>query len=199
VVAARPYNPLSALSGNTVTLLVKKYDDSKVAAKLHALQKGQTVEVKGPNQQWTFESGKYSHYAMVAGGTGITPLIQATENILKNGTAKITFLTFNKTPDDVLLKQELEMLTKTYPGRLEITHHVESGEVAGYTQAGRCCMRRVLTAKLPKPGEGVLVMVCGRKEMTEAVAGPKTPDFKQGDVDGVLKSLGYESKHVWKV
>lgn len=199
MVAARPYNPLSASSGDTLTLLVKKYDDSKVGAKLHALQKGEAVEVKGPNQQWTFQSGKYSHYAMVAGGTGITPLIQAAEDILKNGTAKITFLTFNRTPDDVLLKQELEMLKITHPGRLEIAHHVESGEGTGCSQAGRCCMRRILKDKLPKPGEGVLVMVCGRKEMTEHVAGPKTPDFKQGEVDGVLKSLGYESKHVWKV
>lgn len=185
-----------------MTLLVKKYENAKMGTKLHSLKEGESVEVRGPNQQWTFRKYEYKHYAMVAGGTGITPLVQATEYILKNDAARVTVCTFNKTPTDVLLQKELAALASQHPGRLAITHFVEGGdgyERAGCEQAERCCMPRVLKAKLPAPGEGVLVMVCGPKAMTEHVAGAKTPDFKQGEVDGVLKGLGYESKHVWKV
>jgi len=183
-----------------VTLLVKKYPDSKMGTKLHSLKEGETVEVRGPNQQWTFKKGQYSHYGIVAGGTGITPLIQAAEYILKNGTAKVTFTTFNKTPSDVLLRSELAALETSYPGRMQVVHCVEGGEKdAGCQQGGRCCMPRLLKANLPAPADGVMVLVCGPQAMTGHVAGPKTEDYKQGEIGGVLKVLGYESKHVWKV
>lgn len=196
----RVYNPLSAESGSQVTLLVKKYADSKMGTKLHSLKEGDTIEVKGPNQQWKFKKGEYDHYGIVAGGTGITPLIQAAQYILKNDSAKVTFATFNKTPGDVLLREELAALAKTYPGRLKIVHFVEGGDKdPGCERAGRCCMPRVLKANLPAPADRVLVLVCGPMAMTTHVAGAKTPDFKQGEVGGILKDLGYESKHVYKV
>lgn len=170
-----------------------------MGTKLHNLKEGDAVEVRGPNQQWKFEKHQYNHYAMIAGGTGITPLVQAAEYILKNDSARVTFTTFNKTPQDVLLQDDLKALAARNPGRLTITHFVETGDRAGCEQGGRSCMPLVLKTKLPPPAKGVLVMVCGPKAMTEHVAGAKTPDFKQGEVDGVLKELGYESKHVWKV
>merc|ERR1712039_371877 len=101
------------------------------------------------------------HFAMIAGGTGITPLMQATEYILKNDTSRVTFTTFNRTPQDVLLKKELAALSAKYPGRMTIAHVVEDGEgyqKAGCEQAGRCCMPKILKAKLPRPGQGVFVM-----------------------------------------
>jgi cytochrome-b5 reductase len=178
---------------------VKKYKDAKMGTQLHGLKVGEHVEVKGPNQQWRHVPGKYKQYTMVAGGTGITPLIQATRCILAKDTAKVKMITFNKTSSDVLLKDELDYLAKTYPGRLEVVHYVETGDKAGCKQASRDCMPRALKDNLPGAAEGSLVMVCGPQAMTAAVAGPKTPDFKQGDVGGHLKELGYTSNMVWKV
>jgi cytochrome-b5 reductase len=170
-----------------------------MGTQLHNLKQGDAVEVKGPFQQWKFTKGKYNQYGIVAGGTGITPLIQAADYILQNDTAKVTFTTFNKTPGDVLLRQELAALEKAYPDRLTVVHFVEGGEKdPSCRQAGKCCMQRNLKEVLPAPGDGVLVMVCGRKEMTDRVAGPKTPDFKQGEVGGILKDIGFETKHVHK-
>jgi cytochrome-b5 reductase len=48
-------------------------------------------------------------------------------------------------------------------------------------------------AKVP-----VKVMVCGRAEMTAAIAGPKTKDYKQGEVGGILKEFGYTTDQIWK-
>jgi len=193
---------MSVESGDTFTILVKKYKDAKMGTKLHNLKEGETVEVRGPNQQWTFEKGKYKHYCMVAGGTGITPLMQATDYILKNDKAKVTMLTFNSTPQDVLLKEQLASLATKFAGRLQVTHYVEGGEgyqKAGCKQAGKCCAPTVLKSEVPAPEDGLLVMVCGPKAMTEAFVGPKTPDFKQGEVGGHLQGLGYTTAHVWKV
>lgn len=166
---------------------------------LHGLKVGDQIEVRGPNQQWTFEKGKYSHYGMVAGGTGITPLIQAADYIIKHDTnAKVTFLTFNKTPEDVLLRKELTQLQIRGNGRFKVCHVVEGG--AGLQEVeGSAMSEEILSSLLPSPGPGVLIMVCGRQDMTKAVAGAKTPDFQQGEVGGILKKLGFETEHVWKM
>merc|ERR1711939_321811 len=86
---ARPYNPLSVRSHqSTVTLLVKKYGCcAKMGSALHALKPGESVELKGPNQQWSFVTGQHSSYGFVAGGTGITPVIQAIVHVLEHDTA----------------------------------------------------------------------------------------------------------------
>ena len=41
-------------------------------------------------------------------------------------------------------------------------------------------------------------MTCGPKPMVAAIAGAKTPDFKQGEGGGLLAELGYTTDMVWK-
>ena len=52
---------------------------------------------------------------------------------------------------------------------------------------------------MPSPGDGSLVMVCGPGPMVSAIAGAKTPDFKQGEVGGVLAERGFTSDMVFKM
>jgi len=191
--AARPYNPLSVDEPGSLTLLVKKYADAKIGGRLHDLQAGQTINVKGGFEQWTFEKYRYTHYGMVAGGTGLTPLVQAVRHILQTDSiAKVTLVCANKTPQDVLLANELAALQKAHPKRLTVFHHVDS--VAG-TQVTKDVVRRHMPAAAP----GVLIMVCGPNGMVEAIAGPKAEDFTQGELGGFLKEMGYSQIHVWKV
>lgn len=192
-VVARPYNPLTVDEPGSLTILVKKYQDAKIGSKLHSLEVGQTIGVKGGRQQWPFEPHKYTHYGMVAGGTGITPLIQAASHILeKDSVAKVTLVCANKTPQDILLLDELAALQKAYPKRLAIFHHVDS-------VAGTQVTPELLKRHMPAAGPGVLIMVCGPMGMLKAVAGPKAKDYTQGEVGGFLKDMGYSQVHVWKV
>jgi len=188
----RMYNPLSVQAGDRITLLVKKYEGSLMGTHIHDLQVGDTLEAKGPNTQKKVEFSKYSDYAFIAGGTGITPLVQAAEQVLRNDLAKVTFITLNKSEKDRLLVKELEELGKSYPVRLNVRHIVEKDGALLPTPGE-------FASLLPPPNSNVMVMVCGRGEMTAAIAGPKTKDFKQGDLEGVLKELGYTSLQVWKV
>lgn len=196
----RNYNPLSVergYFGQSFTLLVKKYPGSKMGTALHALKPGDTVEAKGPNIQWAWSKGKYSEYGFVAGGTGITPIMQALHTILHHDTATVKLVCFNKSPSDVLLTQDLQSLQKAFGARLTITHVTEAGSVEG-GRSGRVSSA-LLKELLPPPGAGVWVMCCGRADMTAAVAGPKNKDFTQGEVKGLLAELGYNSDHVWKL
>lgn len=57
---------------------------------------------------------------------------------------------------------------------------------------------KVLGNILPKPSPDVKVFVCGPPGMMKAISGPKAPDYSQGEVDGVLKNLGYTKDNVYK-
>lgn len=192
----RNYNPLDANEDGTLTLLVKKYKDAKMGTALHALKPGDEVEASGPNQQWTFEEGKYQNIGMIAGGTGITPLIQAARHILKSDpNVSITFMTLNHSKADILLADELVALGSESNFERFIPWHVTTEDVDKSQRVTPELIQRFM----PAPGPGVLVMACGRKAMTNAIAGPKAKDWSQGPVGGILADLGYSSEQVWKV
>lgn len=202
----RSYNPLDADQQGSLTLLVKRYgQDAKMGSALHGLAPGDEVLVKGPNTQWKFEQGKVQQYAMIAGGTGLTPLLQAATYVLQHDDkAQVRVICFNKTPEDILLALELQVLARRHPGRLAVQHVVEKG--AGFATKDTPLIRngkvtkKLLKELLPSPyGEGVLVMVCGRGDMTGAIAGPKAKDYSQGPLGGLLLSLGFTVTQVRKV
>jgi len=210
----RPYNPLSTDENGSFTLLVKRYENAKMGTVLHELPVGGTIEVKGPNQQWTYKQGDVKHFALVAGGTGITPLFQLAQHALANDGAHVTLVTFNKSTSDILLAAELAELQTKYPGRLTVTHVVEGGLETGAISTTTAMLEgavstqvvrqgkpstQLLSELLPCPSNDVKVMVCGRPPMTAAVAGPKNKDFTQGEVGGILKSLGFSKSMVHKV
>ena len=60
----------------------------------------------------------------------------------------------------------------------------------------------MVTAHLPPPSEGNIVMVCGPPPMYKAICGPKKFEKgkppKQGPIDGVLKALGYTEAMCFK-
>lgn len=190
---ARPYNPLSAELSSEFEILVKRYPDGKVGSALHNLKPGESVGVSGPNQQWRFEAGKYKDYAMLAGGTGITPLFQCASYILAHDpAAKVTMISFQKTSSDVLLNAELTKLKSCYPNRLQVLHVIES-------EQGRASVE-MLRKLLPSPtSEALFVMVCGPQAMTAAIAGAKSPDYSQGEIGGMLKDLAFSKEQIWKV
>jgi len=52
---------------------------------------------------------------------------------------------------------------------------------------------------MPAPSPDSLVLVCGPPSMMVTISGPKTPDFKQGLVGGLLKEAGYNEDMVFKL
>mmetsp|Transcript_51347 Transcript_51347/g.154282 ORF Transcript_51347/g.154282 Transcript_51347/m.154282 type:complete len:313 (-) Transcript_51347:374-1312(-) len=214
----RPYNPLSAKSEDEVTLLVKKYgEDAKMGTKLHELAVGESILVKGPNMQWSLpDAGAVERYTFIAGGTGITPILQAAEGILrKDIDAMVNIVTFNDTPHDVLLRNELMDLVLLYgANRVRVKNfwgmpndgmeEDQLNELQRKTLKNGMAYptKEVLEQYLPKPTDcdgHVMVLVCGPMGMLKKVAGPKTKDYKQGDLGGVLKDLGFAKEQVWKL
>ncbi|PSR84488.1 NADH-cytochrome b5 reductase-like protein, partial [Actinidia chinensis var. chinensis] len=51
----------------------------------------------------------------IAGGTGITPMLQVIDAIIRNSDDNTQVLYANVSPDDILLKHKLDMLAASYP------------------------------------------------------------------------------------
>ena len=137
---------------------------------------------------------------MVAGGTGITPMLQVIEEVLRNPADKtqLSLVFGNVTADDILLKSRLDALAAKHPKQLRILYVLDQppkgwkGGVGYVTPA-------MLKETMPPPGDNHLVLVCGPPGMMAAVSGNKAKDFTQGEVGGALKQLGYTSAQIFKM
>jgi cytochrome-b5 reductase len=49
---------------------------------MHSLREGDTVNVKGPFAKLAYQPNKFRKIGMIAGGTGIAPMIQVLETCL---------------------------------------------------------------------------------------------------------------------
>ena len=73
----RPYTPLSRPDAKGyLDLAVKVYPEGKMSKHIDSLKPGDTLDFKGPILKTAYKPNQYEHIGMVAGGTGITPMLQ---------------------------------------------------------------------------------------------------------------------------
>jgi cytochrome-b5 reductase len=175
-------------------LVIKAYPTGKVSSYLHSLHVGDFVEVKGPLPKFKYTPNMKKKIGMVAGGSGITPMVQVLREIVKNPSdlTEVHLVFANNTEDDILLKSLLDDIVCKHP-RVKVTY-VVAAPSAQWTGAKGYVNADILRRTMPQPGEDVLLLVCGPPGFMEAVSGNKTPDYKQGAVSGLLKKAGYTGK-----
>lgn len=116
----RSYTPISSDENpGHFDLLIKSYPQGNISAHLAKLQIGQTMKVKGPKGAMVYSPNMCRRIGMVAGGTGITPMLQIIRAIIRgrprNGgtdTTKVDLIFANVNSDDILLKEDLDALAK---------------------------------------------------------------------------------------
>lgn len=75
---------------------------------------------------------------MIAGGTGITPMLQVLHAIFrdvktKDSTTTASLLFANQTEDDILVREELEALAKEYPTRFTLHYTLDRPPATGWS------------------------------------------------------------------
>ncbi|KAF2582487.1 hypothetical protein F2Q68_00000690 [Brassica cretica] len=81
----RPYTPISDPEAKGYfDLLIKVYPDGKMSQHFASLKPGDVLEVKGPIEKFKYSPNMKKHIGMVAGGSGITPMLQVIDAIVKN-------------------------------------------------------------------------------------------------------------------
>ncbi|KAA3476935.1 NADH-cytochrome b5 reductase-like protein isoform X1 [Gossypium australe] len=200
----RPYTPISDPDAKGYfDLLIKVYPEGKMSQHFASLKPGDVVEVKGPIEKLRYSPNMKKHIGMVragfiAGGTGITPMLQVIEAILKNPDDKtqVSLLYANVSPDDILLKQKLDILAASHPN-LKVFYTVDNPTKTWKGGAG-FISKDMVTKGLPGPAEDTLILVCGPPGMMEHISGGKAKDYSQGELTGILKELGYTEQMVYK-
>jgi cytochrome-b5 reductase len=202
----RQYTPISANSTvGSFQLMVKVYDQGVASQHLAGMAIGETVEFKHIefNIKAQHPFGK-SHISMICGGSGITPMYQALQLLLEEGTddsTEITMLYGNKTVEDILLKDELDSMAAAHPGRFKCVYVVGdkpddpppaglAGSEGGWIDSDK------IAKYVPAPSADTSIFVCGLPQMYAALCGPRDePEVAEGTV---LDALGYTAEHVEK-
>ncbi|KAI3771620.1 hypothetical protein L6452_02786 [Arctium lappa] len=195
----RPYTPLSDPdSKGYFDLMIKVYPEGKMSQHFAKLKPGDTVEVKGPIEKVRYTPNMKKHIGMIAGGSGITPMLQVIKTILKNpdDNTKVSLIYANVSPDDILLKKRLDMLAASHPN-LKVFYTVDNP--SKYWVGGTGYISKDMALKgLQAPSEDTLVLVCGPPGMMQHISGDKAEDRSQGKLTGILKELEYTEDMVYK-
>ncbi|MGW4051092.1 2Fe-2S iron-sulfur cluster-binding protein [Streptomyces sp. NPDC004779] len=89
------------------------------------LAAGDEVEVLPPAGTFTPDSLDHD-LLLVAGGSGITPVLSIAKSVLAAGTGRVVLLYANRDETSVIFRDELRALTAAHPGRLLVLHWLES-------------------------------------------------------------------------
>lgn len=130
VFISRPYTPTNPINKKEdkgiLKFIIKIYDKGLFTQYLENLKIGEIIKCKGPAGHIIYHglgiftinnsSMKINKISMVAGGTGITPLIQLIKNIIYNSEDKteIKLLYANHSVDDIILKDDLDDISKNF-------------------------------------------------------------------------------------
>lgn len=167
---------------------------------LHSMVPGQHLDFKGPIPKYPWSPNKHDHIALICGGTGIAPMFQLIRAIFgsTDDKTKVTLVFANVTEADILLKREFDDLENTYPQRFRAFYQLDKPP-KGWAGGKGFISKELLKTVLPEPkNENIKVFVCGPPGMYNAISGPKVSPADQGDLNGILKELGYTKDQVYK-
>lgn len=205
----RPYTPISTNEDKgTFDLLIKKYPDGKMSSYLSGLKPSSTPVVAfkhipfNVKIQYPFKSSK--NILMIAGGTGITPMIQALHAILgeeasSRSTEKVQLLYGSRSADDILGEDMINHWASTQSDIFSVTHVLSNEEDDAIFEKRKDLVkgfisREVISKSFPGPEEDVLIFVCGPPPLYNALCGPRD----QKELSGLLADMGYNEEQVYK-
>eukprot|EP01111_Echinosteliopsis_oligospora_P000901 TRINITY_DN1112_c0_g1_i1.p1 TRINITY_DN1112_c0_g1~~TRINITY_DN1112_c0_g1_i1.p1 ORF type:complete len:262 (+),score=105.12 TRINITY_DN1112_c0_g1_i1:84-869(+) len=184
-VVCRSYTPVSSDEDKGYfDLIIKVYDKGAMSQYIDKLKPGETIEVRGPKGQFTYTPNMHKKIGMLAGGTGITPMLQVVRAILKNPEDKteVRLIFANVNEEDILLKKELDELAAKHPHFkvLYVLNNPPEGWKGGVGFVNQDHMRE----HLPPAHSDNKIVMCGPAPMNKAM-------------ESHLKSLGYLDDHIF--
>lgn len=207
---SRPYTPTSSdRDVGYVDLVVKVYAagvnakfpaGGRMSQYLEGLNVGDSVAFSGPSGRIQYLGGGVfsvrdaatgavaarpacTAIGMVAGGTGITPMVQVAREILaRNEDVEIRMLVANQTEADILLRPELERMQVEYPNVK--VHFTLDRPPSGWRHSSGFITADMLKVHMPAASPSTQVLVCGPAPMVNFACLPN------------LEALGYGRDNV---
>jgi cytochrome-b5 reductase len=155
-------------------LIIKCYDQGMVSRYMHERRVGEEVYISGPHEGGHFVEGMAKHIGMVAGGTGITPMISMIRTIMKRRIyVDVSLIFANKTIEDIILKDEFDRYAQESENFKRF--YVVDQAPTGWTMGQGHITREIMKAHLPAPSDQTIIFLCGppvmelnlREQLTE--------------------------------
>jgi len=166
----RSYTPTSTNDDlGYFDLVVKIYPKGKMSQYLDQLNIGDSIKVSGPKGRFIYEKNKYAKIGMIAGGTGITPMLQVIKEILKydDDKTEVTLLFGNITELDIILREMIDDLVAKNP-RFKV-YYVLNEPPEGWTQGVGFITKNMIQEHLPAKGDAMNILMCGPLPMTNGM------------------------------
>eukprot|EP00040_Diaphanoeca_grandis_P032784 m.199465 g.199465 ORF g.199465 m.199465 type:complete len:295 (+) comp32735_c1_seq1:191-1075(+) len=176
-------------------------EGGKMSQHLNSLNIGDEILVQGPTGTHTYrgngkltiedrktknivETREAKHIGLIAGGTGVTPMMQIIRHVLSdpNDKTQLSLVFANQTTNDILLRDELETFAKD--DRFSVWFTVDrltEGEEWKYSTG--FISEEMLKEHLPPAGPTSQVLMCGPPPMIKFACVPN------------LEKLGYTDSH----
>merc|ERR1711957_91180 len=211
----RKYTPTSTIYENgKFDLLVKVYfkdvhpkfpRGGMMSQNLNDIKLNESIKVRGPFgkltylgegnfkilksfKPLTYKEKKYKKIGMLAGGTGITPFYQILQaaNIQKDA-CEWSMIFGNKSTTDILLKEELENLSKSETLNFKPFFTIDSKTPEeNWTGGVGFITKEMIKERLPAPSDDTLILMCGPPVMCTKVLMPYLEEmgYSKDDIFG---------------
>jgi len=195
----RPYTPTSSDDElGHVDLVIKVYfknvhpkfpDGGKMTQYLEAMNIGDSIDFRGPNGLLIYEGSgnfairkdkksdpentKVKRVSMIAGGSGITPMLQVIAAVFadSNDNTELALLYANQSEGDILVRQELESYQKEYPDQFKLWYTLDRPE-PGWKYSSGFVNADMIAEHLFPPGKDHIVLMCGPPPMMQFACDP---------------------------
>ncbi|CAL9099680.1 unnamed protein product [Musa acuminata var. zebrina] len=206
----RPYTPTSPVDEiGHFELLIKVYfkgenpkfpNGGLMSQHLESLPIGSTLDVKGPLGHIEYAGcgnflidGKHRlarRLAMIAGGTGITPVYQVIQAVLRDpeDRTEMHLVYANRSEDDILLRDELDGSAREHPEQLKVWYVINEAKrrdewrySTGFVTEG------ILREHIPMGGcDDALALACGPPPMIQFAVVPNLEKMKYDTATSLL-------------
>jgi len=168
----RSYTPISGdEEKGYVDLLIKAYPTGNISKHMASLMVGQTIKVRGPKGAMVYTPNMVKRFGMIAGGTGITPMLQIIKAIIRGraagDTTEVDLIFANVNEEDILLKEDLDTLAAK-DSKFRV-HYVLNNPPEGWTGGVGFVTQDMIKEKLPKPSPDTKILLCGPPPMVAAM------------------------------
>ncbi|KAG5505301.1 hypothetical protein JIQ42_07508 [Leishmania sp. Namibia] len=186
----------------------------RMSQHLHKMQLGDTIEMRGPQGKFTYlghgtsriqKSGqgfvteKVDAYAAIAGGTGITPILQIIHAIKKNkeDRTKVFLVYGNQTERDILLRKELDEAAAN-DDRFHVWYTVDRDVTPAWKYDVGYVREEMFRKHLPVPdmlGNDSVPQNAGITKVMALMCGP--PPMVQMAIKPNLERIGYTAENMF--
>jgi ferredoxin-NADP reductase len=155
-----------------IDITVERIPDGEVSTFMHdVLVPGDRLEVRGPiGGYFVWDSGLGGPLLLVAGGSGVVPLMAMIRHRQRAGSTTPTRLLFSSRHlEEVIYRDELDRLAAEENG-LGVVHTLTRSQPAGWSGYARRIDDRMLAEVLEPLGIASRVYICGPTALVETAA-----------------------------